>query len=371
MSLLRLEAPSWEANILRSELNLENKKKVLDGRLCSSLQTGADAFVTISVHEVIRAIGACKDRTINHPCIDLLGKSGATPPIPGLFDPSGQPVRGCPSASECQGSGGANNACAQDQRHGEYANGQPDAPPQHTDCAEMAHTSRIAAAGSLATTIAHELTQPLTAITNYIETSCDLLANPNAETLDMVRDAMRECAAQSARAGEIVRRMREFMSRGDAERRVESLSRVVEEAWELALIGLDDRCVTIDLELDPRADRVLVDRIQIQQVLFNLIRNAIEAMSGGLAQRLRIASERRNGEVCVTVEDSGPGLAASVAERLFDPFVSTKLEGMGMGLSICRTIIAGHGGRIWAEAGEAGGAAFQFTIALADANGDC
>lgn len=228
---------------------------------------------------------------------------------------------------------------------------------------ELAHVSRVTAMGTLATSIAHELNQPLTAIANYVETSRDLLVDPDSETIEMVREALAECAAQSVRAGQIVRRLRDFISRGESERRIESLARVVNEASALALVGAGERGVEVEVRLDPSADSVLVDRIQVQQVILNLVRNAIEAMAESPVRRLLICSRRAQpGQVEVVIEDSGPGLAAEVAERLFEPFLSTKSEGMGLGLSICHTIIQGHGGRIWAEPSTLGGTAFHFTL---------
>ena len=228
---------------------------------------------------------------------------------------------------------------------------------------ELAHVSRVTAMGTLATSIAHELNQPLTAIANYVETSRDLLADPDPETIEMVREALAECAAQSVRAGQIVRRLRDFISRGESERRIESLGRVVNEASALALVGAGERGVEVEVRLDPSADSVLVDRIQVQQVILNLVRNAIEAMAESPVRRLLIRSRRAQaGQVEVVIEDSGPGLATEVAERLFEPFLSTKSEGMGLGLSICHTIVQGHGGRIWAEPSTLGGTAFHFTL---------
>ena len=227
---------------------------------------------------------------------------------------------------------------------------------------ELAHVSRVTAMGTLATSIAHELNQPLTAITNYVETARDLLVEPDTETLEIVREALGECATQSVRAGQIVRRLRDFISRGESERRVESLARVVNEAIALALVGAGERAVEVELTLDPRADRVLIDRIQIQQVILNLVRNALEAMAESPVRQLRLSSARGDGLVSVTIEDSGPGLAEDVAAQLFQPFVSTKTAGMGLGLSICHTIVNGHGGRIWADASTFGGTAFHFTL---------
>lgn len=233
---------------------------------------------------------------------------------------------------------------------------------------ELAHVSRVTAMGTLATSIAHELNQPLTAIANYVETAEELLESPDEETISVVREAMRECARESVRAGQIVRRLRDFISRGETERRIESLSRVVNEASALALVGAGDRGVEVEMKLDAGEDLVLVDRIQVQQVVLNLVRNAIEAMADSPVRRLIISSRRVEGHVQVTIEDSGPGLPPEIAARLFQPFMSTKSEGMGLGLSICHTIIQGHGGRIWAEPSSLGGTAFHFT--LIDASGE-
>lgn len=232
---------------------------------------------------------------------------------------------------------------------------------------ELAHVSRVSAMGTLATSLAHELNQPLTAIANYVETARDLLENPDKETIEIVREALTETAAQSVRAGQIVRRLRDFISRGETEQRIESLQRLITEASALALVGAGEHNMEVDVQLDPSADRVLVDRIQIQQVVLNLIRNAIEAMTDSPVRRLLIYSEKEaGGLVRITVADSGHGLADDVADRLFEPFRSTKETGMGLGLSISATIISAHGGRIWAEPSKLGGTAFHFTVIDAD-----
>jgi two-component system sensor kinase FixL len=169
------------------------------------------------------------------------------------------------------------------------------------------------------------------------------------------------------RAGQIVRRLRDFVARGETERRIESLQRLVTEASALALVGAGEHNLEVDVRLDPAGDKVLVDRIQIQQVVLNLIRNAIEAMAESPVRRLLISSQKEpGGFVQVTVADSGPGLSDDVAEHLFEPFRSTKAAGMGLGLSISATIISAHGGRIWAEPSTLGGTAFHFTIYDAD-----
>ena len=228
----------------------------------------------------------------------------------------------------------------------------------------LAHVQRVSEMGTLATSLAHELNQPLTAIANYVETARDMLqTTPDEETLAVIREALHECAVQSVRAGQIVRRLRDFISRGETERRIESLHRLVTEASALALVGAGDLQLEVDVRLDASADRVLVDRIQVQQVLLNLIRNAIEAMIDSPVRRLLIYSEKEaGGFVRVTVADSGPGLAQEIAERLFEPFRTTKQTGMGLGLSISAAIVAAHGGRIWAEPSKLGGTAFHFTV---------
>lgn len=229
---------------------------------------------------------------------------------------------------------------------------------------ELAHVGRVSEMGMLASSLAHELNQPLTAVTNYCESARDLLKSElDAETAAMVRQAMDEAAKQAVRAGQIVRRLRDFMSHGETERRVESLQRLINEANALALVGSREHAIDLQLSLDPEADLVFVDRIQVQQVLVNLIRNAMDAMIGSAARSLSLRTTRgREGEIEVTVEDTGSGISDATAAQLFQPFVTTKEGGMGIGLSICRTIVEAHGGRIWFERGRNGGTAFHFTL---------
>jgi two-component system sensor kinase FixL len=184
----------------------------------------------------------------------------------------------------------------------------------------------------------------------------------------MVREAMDEAAGQAIRAGQIVRRLRDFMSHGETEKRVESLQRLINEANALALVGSREHGIDVQLSLDPDADLVFVDRIQVQQVLVNLIRNAIDAMVESPVRSLSIRTNRgREAHVEVTVEDTGSGISETIAPQLFQPFVTSKQSGMGIGLSICRTIIEAHGGRIWFEPAANGGTAFHFTLQSGEA----
>lgn len=232
---------------------------------------------------------------------------------------------------------------------------------------ELAHVGRLSELGTLASSLAHELNQPLTAIASYCEGAADLLEKePDAGRQAMAREALRETASEAVRAGQIVRRMRDFLSHGDTQRGVESLSRIITEANALALVGSREHGIDVQIRLDARADKIFVDRIQIQQVLVNLIRNAIEAMMDSSIRSLTISSEAGPDMMLVSVEDTGSGISEDLADQLFQPFVTSKQTGMGIGLSICRTIIEAHGGRIWFEPGSDGGTIFRFTLPRAE-----
>lgn len=230
--------------------------------------------------------------------------------------------------------------------------------------AELAHVGRISEMGTLASALAHELNQPLTALTSYCDGARQLLEGaPTTEDVETARDALKEAAGEGIRAGQIVRRMRDFLAHGETERCVESLARLVTEANALALVGSREHGIDVQVNLDPTCDQVFVDRIQIQQVLFNLIRNAIEAMLDSPERSLVISTKAEpEGLVTVCVQDTGSGIDEALAPQLFQPFITSKQTGMGIGLSICRTIIEAHGGRIWFQPAEGGGTIFQFTL---------
>ena len=233
---------------------------------------------------------------------------------------------------------------------------------------EVTHMSRYTALGEMASTLAHEINQPLTAISNYLRGSQRLLDRLDEQSTPMLRDALGRAADQALRAGHIIRRLREFVSRGDSDRRIESLSKLIEDASSLALVGVREAGISVSFRLDPRADLVLADRIQVQQVLVNLIRNAMEVMiETPNERRLEIATAvAADDHVEVSVADTGAGLAPEIAGQLFQPFVTTKRKGMGLGLSICRTIVEAHGGKIWVESRPGGGTVFRFTLRSAD-----
>jgi len=230
----------------------------------------------------------------------------------------------------------------------------------------LIHVARVSAMGTMASTLAHELNQPITAVMNYVETIRDMLEQPHKDDFPIIREALSETASEAMRAGQIVRRLREFVAKGEVEKTVEDLPTLIDEAAKLALIGAREKGVHVEFDIDRQASPVLVDRVQIQQVLINLMRNAVEAMStlpGGMARELHLSTHpEEGGFVRVIVRDTGPGVAPEIAADLFRAFNSTKTDGMGLGLSICRTIVEANGGRIWYEPGEAGGSIFQFTI---------
>lgn len=233
--------------------------------------------------------------------------------------------------------------------------------------AELAHASRVSAMGTMASSLAHELNQPLTAVANYVEAARDLLDVPNAENVAIVREALGDAATQAVRAGQIVRRLRDFIARGDSDKRVENLRGLINGANALALIGVAELGIDIRLNIDDRISGVLVDKVQVQQVLVNLIRNAVEALTNAPVRRLTISAVPTvDRMVQVSVVDTGPGLDAEVESKLFRPFVSTKDAGMGLGLSICQTIIEAHNGTIWLDKPAGGGTAFRFTLVAAE-----
>ncbi|EHJ58302.1 PAS domain-containing sensor histidine kinase [Novosphingobium pentaromativorans] len=232
---------------------------------------------------------------------------------------------------------------------------------------KLIHVARVSAMGTMASTLAHELNQPITAVANYVEAVRDLLAEGNSDDLPMITEALNDAAGEAIRAGQIVRRLRDFVARGEVEKTVENLPDLIAEAAALGLIGAKEKGVRSHFDFDTGAVLVLVDKVQIQQVLINLVRNAVEAMASSPERQIWVCTRQEDsGMVRVTVADTGPGVAEHVARQLFTAFVTTKSEGMGLGLSICRTIVEANGGRIFLEPRKGGGSQFHFTLVGAD-----
>jgi two-component system sensor kinase FixL len=230
---------------------------------------------------------------------------------------------------------------------------------------QLTNVARLNAVGEMAATLSHELNQPLTAISNYMGAARRLLARPHAPA-EQVQTLMDKAAEQAVRAREIIGRVRAQV-RGEMAFGEESLSSLVAETLAVARMNGGADGIQIRVDLDPAADHVRVDRIQIQQVLLNLIRNAAEAMAERPRRELTVASLKRpTDQVEVCVADTGEGIAPEVASRLFEPFATAKATGTGLGLCISRGIVEAHGGRMWADLDYAGGAAFRFTLELAE-----
>lgn len=230
--------------------------------------------------------------------------------------------------------------------------------------AELAHVSRLSAMGAMASAIAHDLNQPLTAAAHYVRGSRRLAQGLAGDKLDMLLGALDDADRSIVRAGDIVRRVRDFVSRGAVERRVEALGELVEEACRFTLLDAADRQVSYSLGLAIDCP-VLVDRVQVQQVLVNLIRNAVQAMQDQPRRELTISTRRRETDCEVAISDTGVGVTPEAAARLFDPFYTTRSDGMGIGLSISRTLIESHGGALWLDETMSAGTTFRFTLPLA------
>ena len=214
----------------------------------------------------------------------------------------------------------------------------------------------------MASALAHELNQPLAATANYIQGSVRLIDQTPAD-LGLIREALELASDQTVRAGAIIRRLRDFVTKGETEQRAEDLAPMLEEAGALAMLVAKNLGVRLTYQITARFHSVMVDKVQIQQVVLNLMRNAIEAMADSPVRDLTVSAEDApEGMVRVSIRDTGTGLSDEIAAHLFEPFHTTKRDGMGVGLSISRTIIESHGGRIWAEPNAPCGTAFHFTL---------
>jgi two-component system sensor kinase FixL len=230
---------------------------------------------------------------------------------------------------------------------------------------QLIHTSRVSAMGTMASTIAHEINQPLVAVASCLRGTINRLRKGGEAS---VEDAVRwlERGEQiTLQTGETIQRLRAMLARGEVKKERVQLARLIEDANAIALVGAEAKAISYSQKVDPSL-KVEADPVQIQQVLINLVRNAVEAMAEGGERRLFVTAKREGESVEIEVRDSGPGAPDDMRESLFEPFQSTKSGGMGVGLSICRTIVEAHQGRIWlGEDEENSGCAFCFTLPLA------
>lgn len=230
--------------------------------------------------------------------------------------------------------------------------------------AELVHISRLSAMGELSSSLAHELNQPLTAIMNYTEAARQMLESSGLAVPPKVDEFLSKTVSQSERAGQIIRRLRNFVEKGPAERSLEELNRVVIEATNLAAVGARIDGIRVQFDLDEDLLPIRIDKVQIQQVVVNLVRNAVEVLRDAKQRDLVIETSVYPGGQQVAVRDTGPGIDPTIIDKLFTAFVSTKKDGMGIGLSISRSIITAHDGNLWAEANPGGGTIFKFRLPL-------
>ena len=225
---------------------------------------------------------------------------------------------------------------------------------------ELLHVSRLSELGEMASALAHELNQPLTAIINYLEACRRLLDDAGNEQTEGL---MKKASDQAHRAGQIIQQLRKFIAKGETEHRLETINPVVREAVDLAMVGSQKRSLKLAFEFADELPDVMIDRVQIQQVVMNLVRNSMDALSAMDDRALTVRTIRdTEGAVRIDVIDTGPGLAKDVAERLFQPFVTTKPGGIGIGLSICKSIVDAHGGKLWTTANPKGGTVFHISL---------
>lgn len=239
--------------------------------------------------------------------------------------------------------------------------------------AELSHVSRVSEMGQMASALAHEISQPLTAASNYLQAAKRLEARDDPTKAMQLVQALEQAATQVERASQILRRLRAFIKKGEPEQQSEDIAKLIEEAIAIALVGARERGIAVHLRTASGLPHVYVDKIQIQQVAVNLVRNAVEAMEASPRRELTIEALWAPGEdrVAVRITDTGPGLPPEIVDRLFQPFVTTKPQGMGVGLSICRSIVEGHGGQLVAQANPEGGSIFSFTLPLARGTAAC
>ena len=234
-------------------------------------------------------------------------------------------------------------------------------PPQRPPSERLGEMSHLAAA------LAHELRQPLSAISSYLSGGRRCLQRGDADNAAVAIDKADE---QLRRAGQILRSLGDFIRRGETDQRVQPLAEVIREAARLTLADAPTEAIGLETRFDPDAASAMIDRVQIQQVVANLVRNAVEAMEENAQRSLSIVTRRLEHDMIqISVTDNGPGVGPDIRERLFQPFVTSKAAGMGVGLSLCRAIVEAHGGVLWVEDAPGGRRRLPLHRANAEANG--
>jgi two-component system, LuxR family, sensor kinase FixL len=231
---------------------------------------------------------------------------------------------------------------------------------------EVRHLTRVAILGELSGALAHELNQPLTAILSNAQAAQRLLAN-NPVDLDEVREILSDIGDDDKRAGDVINRLRALMKKGEAKLLPLNLNDLANDVLELAHSELIERNVAVATRLTPGLPDIRGDRVQLQQVLLNLVMNACEAMAdnNGIDSGIEVSTARDgSGRLRLTVADRGPGIAPDLIDRVFEPFMTTKRHGLGLGLSICHSIVAAHDGWLWVANNPDRGASFFVSLPI-------
>ena len=379
---------------LRAEIDerkrAEAELRAREAHLRTILETVPDAIVVIDAHGQIESFSPSAERSFGHRAVDVIGRNVSMLMPPPYREAHDGHIRRYLATGEKHIIGIGRVVVGQ-RKDGstfpiELAVGEVVLGPvrhfigfirdlterQRTEKrlqdlhAELMHVSRLSAMGQMGAALAHELNQPLTAIINYSQAARRMIEASAGTTPMSLADVMEKTSSQAARAGQIIRRLRQFVEKGVTEHRPENINAIVEEACALALVGTKQTNTRVSFALASDLPPVAIDKVQVQQVVLNLVRNSIEAMAESTERALVVATGIDDeGTVVVSVSDSGPGLPEAVTRQMFQPFVTTKAQGMGIGLSICRSIVEAHGGWIWTEPNPQGGTIFLFTLRAA------
>ena len=233
---------------------------------------------------------------------------------------------------------------------------------------DMAHVMRLSTMGEMATGMAHELNQPLTALVSYCGTAASLM-NSLPSPPQQLGEMLERATEQAHRAGDIIRHLREFVSKGEKDKESVDLDQIIRDVITFLKWEVQESGVKIKLRLDGQAHKVTVDKIQIEQVLINLVRNSLEAFEHAEMAEGRVVIQTGllpNAMIEVRVTDNGPGIDATMADKIFDQFQTSKETGMGIGLSLCRTLIEVHGGKLWVDKNHQNGALFGFKLPVSE-----
>ncbi len=374
---------------------LERTRQLLDdreARLNAILDTAVDGIITIDERGIIESVNRGTERIFGYTSHELVGRSvNVLMPSPyreehdgymARYLRTGQPrIIGIGREAEGQHKDGTRfpiDLAVSEIRapgarvftgvvHDITARRRAEAEAQRRN-AELAHAARLSTIGELTSGIAHEINQPLTAMVNFAEACLRMLRSGNADS-HKLEDALGQITVQGQRAGHIIRHMRRLARKGESERVTVDISRLVPDVLGLVSNELRASGIALHLVLDESLPAVQFDRIQIEQVVLNLVRNAMDVLEEGPAEGRELTIHTRadgHENIEILVEDTGEGFAVGDDERIFETFFTTKADGLGMGLSISRSIIEEHGGRLWASPRPGGGAIFHVNLPAGD-----